>query len=286
MRRILTLAAALAVAVFTALPVQAQVPFSGYKVIAGAGAGVSVVSTDVALYVKYVGTTSGKPTVEVAAGGDITLKIAGSVDATAGCPAAGTGIIDVSDAACDTVVEVINSINTTGSNWRVAPGAKLGSDSSNDTFATLAATDTNIRTTGAAIYNDSGVTFDVAVVVGPPNFSGAFFFQGSGLNANPFASTLSVLSAFRAVSTYGSGTSTINVYAVAGVFDSSRRYTETVRTIWTEAGGATTAENQTDFTTFPLMGGEGEKIIVRLDNSAAMTSPALVAAGAMLKRLP
>ena len=72
-----------------------------------------------------------------------TDKIAGSVDTTVGCPTIGTGIIDVSNAACDTFGEIINKVMGQSSNWILAPGALLASESSNASLASLSATDTN-----------------------------------------------------------------------------------------------------------------------------------------------
>src|SRR5687768_7034440 len=66
------------------------------------------------ILVKYVGSGAGKPTVETAAGGDVTFKIATVADVTTG--SAANGIFDLSTpaAAEDTWGEVVNLINTQG----------------------------------------------------------------------------------------------------------------------------------------------------------------------------
>jgi hypothetical protein len=286
MRKLFALAAALVLVASTTFAAD----YGVYKFSSPASGALSAVSTDVGLYVRYVGTTAGKPTVEVdAATGDITFKIAGSVDTTVGCPTVGTGIIDVSDAACDTFSEVINKVIGQSSNWQLVPGAVLGSDSTNNTLGTQAATDTNIRTSGVALLKDTAVTFQVGVQLIPPGYTqstfGSFWFQGQSnrVNSDPFANVLTALGSFRAVSTYGSGTSTLKVYAVKSTFSGvpgSMSYTEVVRTLWSETGGNTTVENQTDFVNFPLLA-LGERIIFRVENSAALTAPDIVAGGAI-----
>lgn len=292
MRRFLTLAAALlALAAFTA-PASAQISLGGLNIV-GPATGASTASDDVpALYVKYVGSTAGKPTVEVDATGDITFKIAGSVDATVGCPTVGTGIIDVSDAACDTFGEVINKVIGQSSNWILVPGALLASESTNGTLLLTSATDAGIRTDGVPLYFDNNnvtVAADlVSVVVGPPGGADASFWtSGNKVNSNPFADTYTFLSAFSEKKTSGGTIGQTIVYAVKSVFSgllgSTARYTETVRTAWTETGGATGTENQTDFTHFPLIAAPGEHFILRVSSSTSITAQNVVAAGAFAK---
>lgn len=283
MRRILTFAAALGLVASAALaadygPYQFRTPASG---------ALSAVSTDVGLYVKYIGTATTKPTVEVAAAtGDITFKVAGVEDATVGCPTAGTGIVDVSDAACDTFYEVINKVMGQSSNWILAPGAVLGSDTSINTLGTQAATDASLRTSGVALLLDTAVEFNAAVQLIPPGYTaatfGSFWFAGDHVNADPFGGTLSALTAFRTLSTYGGGTSAISIYAVKSTFSGpvgSVRYSEVARKIWGQASGASTVETVANGLN-PLLA-LGERIIVRIENSAALTVPAVVATGAI-----
>src|SRR5512147_2393037 len=80
----------------------------------GVSDAISAVSTDIGLYVKYVGASqTGTATVAVdAATGDIAFVVNGAADTTIGCPTA-TGTIDVSNAACDTMGEVLDVINKT-----------------------------------------------------------------------------------------------------------------------------------------------------------------------------
>lgn len=281
-----TLRSVVAVAVaalFAVTPVFAELPFTGYRAIGPIAGTSSTASTDnVVGYVKYVGSTAGKPTVEVSSTGVITLKIAGSVDTTVGCPTHVTGIIDVTDSSCDTFTEVANAINQSA-NWRFALVDALGSDSSNDSLATLAATDTNIRTTGVPLYYDTnyaGSSPTVTVMVRPPTGNGGYFFEGNELNRNPFASFISFLSG---VSEKKTSTGTIAATVIYGVTRSyegvSRTLSSTVRTVWSQTGGATATQATLDFSNFPLVSNPGEVFIVRIGSSTTISAQNLNAVG-------
>lgn len=294
MRRFLTLAAAAIIALAVATPSPAQVALGGLKIVGPASGAQTALDGTVALYVKYVGSTAGKPTVEVdsAATRDITFKIAGSVDTTVGCPTIGTGIIDTSDAACDTFGEVINKVIGQSSNWVLVPGGLLASESSNATLKALSATDTNIRTDGVPLYFDNANVITAAdlasVVIGPPSGANASFWtQGNKVNPNPFADTYTFLSGFTEKKTSGGTIGNTIVYAVKSVFSgllgSTARYTETVRTVWTETGGATATQLKEDFTDFPLIAGPGEHLILRVSSSTSITVVAIAGSGAFAK---
>lgn len=294
MRRFLTLAAALGVIAALSAPAIAQPYLGGLKLVGPATGAASVDDTTVALYVKYVGSTAGKPTVEVDAATtrDITFKIAGAVDTTVGCPTIGTGIVDVSNAACNTFGEIINKVMGQSSNWILVPGALLATESADQTLKALTATDTNIRTTGAPLYFDNqnvNVSADlVSVVVGPPSgANAAFYTSGNKPNANPFGS-FTFLSFFSEKKTSTGTIGATIVYAVksvfAGLLGSTATYTETSRVAWQETGGATATENQTDFTNFPLIAEPGEHFVFRVSSSTSITAQAVVATGAFAEK--
>ena len=279
MRTILRSAVALAVAAFLAVgPVAAELPFTGY-VSRGPIAGTSTTADDnVALYVQYVGTASTKPTIQVSSGGDIQFEVAGSVDTTVACPEADDdGVIDVSDSACNTMIEVVNAINQGGSNWRAVLVSALGTDSSEDAFAELSETDTNVRI-GAPIYYDTnfaGSAPTVTVLVYPPSnpADGSFFFRGpgGGLNQNPFARNVSFLSA---VSEKKTSSGTIAATVIYAVFREYRGNPttgfdlyEVIRTVWSQTGAATATQATLDFSNFPLVSAPGEAFIARIGSS-------------------
>lgn len=283
MRRFLTLAAGLVLAATLATPASAQTFFGGLKFVGPASGASSTADDVIALYVKYVGSAAGKPTVEVNAVGDLVFTIAGSADTTLGCPTA-TGTVDVSNAACNTFGEVINAINASGSNWRAVPGALLASESSDNTLALLAATDTGVRA-GKPIYFDNAnvdITADlVSVVIGPPSLAvdGSFWFAGNAINPSPLGSLYTFLAAFSEKKTSGGTIGNTIVYGVKSIFKGAT-YSEVVRTVWSETGGATATENQTDFSAFPLVSQPGERLILRVSSSTSITAQSVVGSGA------
>lgn len=289
-------AVAVALAALLAVPVFAALPFTGYTA-KGPIAGTSTTADDnVALYVQYVGSASTKPTIQVAdATGDIQFEVAGAVDTTVACPEGDDdGVIDVSDAACNTMIEVVNAINQGGSNWRAVLVSVLGTDASTDALATLAETDANLRT-GAPVYYDTNfagsaptVTALVAPVTDPTD--GSFFFQGpgGGLNVNPFRGAVSFLSG---VSEKKTSTGTIAATVVYAVFREYRGNPtsgfdlyETIRTVWSQTGGATATQATLDFSNFPLISAPGEAFVARIGSSTTISVQNLNAVGVFAQR--
>ena len=288
MRTMRKFAAILTAALLAVTPAFAELPFTGYKA-KGPIAGTSTTAGDkAALYVQFVGTASAttKSTVAVASNGDISFVLAGSADTTVGCPTA-NGTIDVSDSACDTFVEVVNAINVAGSNWRAVLANALGTDSSNDSLASLSATDTDAKV-GLPLYYDTnyaGSSPTVTVLVRPVGVGGSFFFNGpgGGINKNPFAGGTSFLSA---VSEKKTSTGTIAATVIYAVFREYRGSPsagydlyETVRTVWSQTGGATATQATLDFSNFPLMSAPGEAFVVRIGSSTTISAQNLNAVG-------
>ncbi len=285
----LVLAAALVLAFTPASPPLhaqslAQVPSIAFTPFGG---GMSADDTDTAMIVKYVGTDApGAATnVAVAAGGDLTFLKGGAAVTEFECPVAGAlgGVIDVSDAACDTFGEVVDVINRSAS-WRAVLIGALRADSSNDTLLTIGATDATPRK-GLALKFDTDVA-KIASVAFMPNGDDICQFiacPGSsapgGMRPNPFASYQAAVALVRATSTYGAGTSTIKIYSVATT--QAATGSSDVTTLWSIAGGATTAEKLLDYSETPIYGRRGEKLLVRLENSGAMASVTLLTYGAI-----
>lgn len=259
---------------------------------------IATISTDTAMLVYHIGTAaepSGK--VAVAANGDMTFTVgafgAEAADTTFECPVSGAlgGIIDVSDTACDTMGEVADVINAS-TYWRAALVGVLRSDSSDDKLVTIAATDANSRD-GLALKSDDAVSFvnSIALI---PNVNGGSapsiqqWLGGNGSNRkftpNPWKGSRTKLVLDTATTTYGSGTSTFNVYSVKQTYNPANgKGTEVATLIYTKAGGATTVASVNDFTTAAIapLTGPDEKLIVRITNSAAMSAAVHIATGIM-----
>jgi len=263
------------------------------------GSAIGAVSTDVGMYVKYVGPKqTGTATVAVAAGGDITFSVNGGADTSLGCPTA-NGVIDVSDTACDTFAETIAVINKS-TNWRAAYGAVLGTDSDDDrliTRTTVAASGPD----GIALLKDTAVALNLTLDF-TPNFGGAeasgrsikFFMDPvpstnlAKLNPNPYAGLRTWLPYYEETITSSGTVGNITVYGVTrnhtGVGTAAYSANETVRTIFATLGGATTARKVLDFTHFPLSTVPGERLLVRISSGTDLTAPIIGGFGLIQKQ--
>lgn len=243
------------------------------------------VNTNTPLVIRYVGATALGGTVTVAAGGDITLSEgavgASAVDTTAGCPAAGTGIIDVSDPACDTFGEVVNNINGTGTNWRVVLLDGLASQSSNNTLAALAETAAN-TTSGLGLYADQAISFTYTYAIQSTRTLDWFMQGGSAsiFNPDPYGDGRPVIYFLSSTCTYGAGTSRMKVYAVDYVM-SGTTYSETVTTLYNTASAATTVTKEVPWA-YGLLADRGTKLVISIENSAAYSVPSIYAYGQYL----
>lgn len=251
--------------------------------------GLSADDSDVAIIVKYIGT-SASATVEVAdATGDITFK-----DGAAGseavvddfeCPVSGAlgGVIDVSDAACNTLGEVVDTINgnCTGCNasaWRAVILDGLRADSSNNTMQTLAATSAQVLNGVNLVWETDTAFMATRAMTTMRTIQPYIDNKDNDLVSDPFAGTRGVVMIAKGTSTYGSGTSALEVISVK--VTNGTKGSETTTTLWSQAGGATTAEKVFDvFNDYGLHSKKGEKLLVRLKNSAAMASVTFFAGG-------
>lgn len=262
---------------------------------------------DTALLVKHIGTAA-SGIIDIAANGDITFKTgavgAEAVDTSIECDgsiaATGlrSGIIDVSDAACDTILEVMNVVNAQQTaagrnNWVIVPLDALTSDDLNaggsGSLVTITGSSASVPD-GLALKWDTDTKFISSIaLVSPEARKIGFYLSGVGANVrlkpNPFIDTRAILGAANATSTYGSGTSLWAVSQEVPVFKSGapgQASTATVTVLYGNiAGGATTA-NKTFIALSDnarIISDVGAKMVVRLTNSAAMASVSNVAYG-------
>lgn len=257
--------------------VNAQTPYYDLFRDATAASRSNGDDANIAFKVIYVGSEE-SGLVAVASGGDITFTEgdAGSEAAVDDfeCPVSGAlgGVIDVSNAACDTIGEVMNIVNVPGSGFRIIPVDSLLSDSSNDTLVELSAASANVAG-GLSINIDTSTAFiaSIALTPTPSSISGFYDPVSKALVANPYRGQLPVLFKANGTSTYGSGTSTWQVLSVAPNYKVGTS-TETVTTLYTQPAGATTVNNSLALPDLGLIGRRDEKLILRIANSAAAAS--------------
>lgn len=267
-------------------PAQAQMAdvFAAYTNGKAVAVARTADDTDPVLVIRYVGTANG--TAEVSSAGDITLKYgaigAEAVDSTVKCPSGGSsGVIDVSDTACNTVGEVINAINASA-NWVAVPIASLLSDDINcggtgclllKSAASAAVND------GLPLYADTDVVLTSTIALLPSEYLTIKpYLAGTpkasvALRTNPFPFR-TFLAASNATSTYASGTSLWSVIQVQPNYLKAGS-TETATTLYGNvAGGATTVNKA--FVTLSdnnrILTNDSTKLLIRLTNSAALAS--------------
>ena len=272
---------AILVALALVLPVAADYPVTQY---------VSADDLGVAILVKYYPGVSSNTsaTVAVVQGTSLTFQVAAAAYTGFECPVSGAlgGIIDETNAACNTIGEIVNVINGTSATFasgffRAVIVDALASDSADDLLADAGTQAT--RADGLPIYYDTSANFAVgetrALLPGDMRTNIASWVTRAGkLIENPFACQYTEVRWVEGYSTYGSGTSNLNVYSVKPSNKTST--TETSTQLWNEAMGATTANKQfTQFQYVPLRGRPNEKVLVRITNSAAQATVRLLADG-------
>jgi hypothetical protein len=286
----LALVAALTLA---AVPASAQsVVFLREQVsVAGAVSATTGATSAPCVLVKYVGSTAGKPTVEAAAGGDVTFKIATVADATIGSPNL-DGIFDLSTpaAAVDTMGEFVNLINTTGSNWRAVLVGCLASDLTDNAIFTLAATDA-ATPVGVPLYREATSAsatsvFSAQTVLLPDNAHTniAFFLSGSKVNTNPLNDYQTFVQHIRERITSAGTVALFEVLGVKRTYDSNGKVSETVRTLYAETGANTTVEKTVNFHNGPIPASPGEFVMVRQRTGTDLTAISLNGSGYAVRR--
>jgi hypothetical protein len=249
-------AAAQAVAVVP--PTGNLVPASGF---------VGADDTDVALICSYTGTDAGGGEIAVAAGGDITFTVATVADATFECPVSGAlgGVIDVSDAACDTLGEVVDIVNgkttnsltpTTGTDFKCVIIDGLRTDSSNDTLLTFSAATADYPN-GKSLLFDSDVALTTSFAVLPLEArSLPFYWRARGvLAADPFLNWTGVVGYVWEDTGTCTGADTTRVIA--------ENYSGTKQQTLFRQPSNTTTPVTWDFSRFPIFGPQGSKVVVR-----------------------
>ena len=277
-----------------AVPVtQAHSPLG--EAVDAAAASQSADDVAVAFVLRYIGTAvSGKA---VVASGSITLTSGAAAaevaDTTIECPLSApfAGVLDLTNAACDTVGELADVVNgTAGSKWRIVPVASLRADVVNARLLADAGATGNTNAPGLSVKWDTSTAFDTSMVLGAgaqETFKYEDFFTVEGrAKPSPYFGQQVQLLAVTATSTFGSGTSQLQVFSVKQEWNSnSNRYTEVATLLYQEAGGATTVQKNFSFNSGTgLFALKDQKLLVRLDNSAAQSAILLASSGLLYRR--
>lgn len=246
-------------------------------------ANVSADDSDIAILVRYVGTSASGKVAVADALGDITFtegaEGAEAATTTFECPVAGAlgGVIDVSDPACNTLGEVVDAINGDGTTgWVAVILDGLRSDASTDALLTIAATQAN-GVDGLQLKWDTTVAMTVSAALTTQRTMQSYIHERTGsLHVNPFDDYRAIVQKLSELSTYGAGTSVIQIISVKTDY---RRGSETATTIWSEASGADGVLKTLDEKPFGFMSKKGEKLLLRVVNSNAMSAVNLKAYG-------
>ena len=249
----------------------------------------SATAGTVAMLVKYVGTAAPSATtdVAVAGGGDMTFRIAGVADAAMNTVAAGSlcgatpGTLDLStpDATCNSLGEVVDVINASGT-WIAVLVDGMRTDLTDNTLTTFGVT-AGAVVKGVAIYSDEAVAIHPGLALLPAGCQTdirCFVTPAGKIIENPTAGAQTDL---RWVAGYNTWNTTSNFF-IYSVKSANRKGggTETVTTLWQEATGATGTNKQlTQFQYFGLLGRPHEKVIVRMVVTSTMSAPFLQAYG-------
>ena len=236
-----------------------------------------------AALIKYIGTASAA-TVEIdAATGDIELEIADvadnlNVDTGSVCAGGTANSLDVSDAQCDTFGEIADLINAS-THWRIALVSALRTDTTINTLQTLAESQAT-RTDGLTLYLDSAVADwagNALVPAGCLTNIRCYMTPNNQLLENPFGGTRTEVRFFEGYSTYDTASS-FRVYSVKVSQKASG--TENALTVFQTPTGASTANAiGIALTAAPVTGRLHDKVIARIESSAATSTFRVNASG-------
>lgn len=228
----------------------------------------------IAMRIRYIGTV-GTPTIQVSAAGDLQFEQNGAVDTSV----SSDGVIDLStpSATEDTLGEVVGVINASP-HWQAILVDALPSDKSDNVLATLTETGTGLTNPeGAPVFIDqssiiNGSEYGHTLSIGPEWTRDAAAPIGNlpSRQSAASASWRSELYTLTANSTFASGSSRLDVWAVKG---------STEILLWRETGAATTVDKAKTFggsnLVVPLVGPRGFRLVVRYVNTAAPTAGTL-----------
>lgn len=249
---------------------------------------MTATDTDVALLVKYIGTANTMATITVGGAAVDTLTFMqddtnGSTTASTEfeCPVSGAlgGVVDLTDASCDTLGEVVDIINAS-TGWRAVILDGFRTDIVDGTtggfLADAADQDCQSVVGDKLLWDSSEPTSEVLTIALTNKRSMADYLGGPGatgdLFENPFQDWRTAL--LRSVSTVNSSAAgTWQIYSVL-VDNDEGGGAETVSTL---INRATQDNSEDDFNYYPygVMGKKGEKLVLRWDDPGTIAAATL-----------
>lgn len=252
---------------------------------------ITAVATDVMLRVRYVGSATGAATVAVAGNNAIAFVANGAADTTIGTCGGTAGTLDLTNAACDTMIEVVNLVNQSAG-WIAVLDESLGTDTSNGKLNNLSATDAK-SPAGVAILGLTSANLFMTAALHPVNNDGSAsdlrdFVPGvvrpnSPIAGHPFADRDTVLLyASENITTTDNAANLFKVFCVVGAYSGTKKiYAENVNELYREAAAATTTTGKID--EFLNAGGvppcQGGKLLVRVNGNTTLTAPTIILTG-------
>jgi len=258
------------------------------------GGAITADDTSVALLVRYVGTSAGGGEVAVESDGNLTFTVNTSADTTFECPVNSTlgGVIDVSNAACNTLGEVCDAINgLNGAGGGGAPGSATQtdfrcviingrrSDTVDDMFlaASILPADS---ADGYAVLWDTSVALKSTLALLPPEAKKIGFYLGPPPSytpkSKPFANTRTFVTWAWEDSSTCTGADTFSVLAE----NDSDPKSGTDQTLYGPiATNTTTAVEFSNLSHSPVFGNFGAKVLVREACASSFAGELLSAAG-------
>ena len=240
----------------------------------------SAVDTDPLFYVKYFGPSGTATTTVAVTTTTLTFVVNGAAYTGFECPVSGAlgGVIDTSDAACNTAGEVIDIINATATTFstgyfRAVIGAGTRASTSNATMLADAADAEVVTPNGEVVFWDSSVEDDSYIGFWDYTKGVNTWLNGQKLTKNPFADSDNILMWAYEVLTNAGTITNIEVHCTVENYIDGSTSSEVDRTLYIEAAGATTAVGTVS--EFVNAGGlvcRGGKLWMRVLASGADTS--------------
>jgi len=219
----------------------------------------------------------------------ITFLVNGAAYAGFECPVSGAlgGIIDISNAACNTAGEIVATINSTPANFatgyfRAGLMAAQASDAITASGALVAQTATTDVSSpnGMALYWNNTVSFPEYLTMWDRNILARNQMTPKGLPKNPYDNLGTLVQYVGEKITNGGTIGQLTCYAVKPNYiqgggcttGGCGAYSEAVRTVYTETAGATTVLG-TSLAEFPFgFYAQDEKVYCRVNSSTAASS--------------